>query len=585
VEGVPPISVETGSDEAVACVRRWLDRCINDHKKCLDHVRDMLPTRLLRLYGPEDVKLHITADELVPYVCLSHCWGGHNILTTRSDNLDRFCVQNLWYDLPLTFQDAISFAYRLGFEYIWIDSLCIVQNSDADWRHEGSRMASIYQNAALTIAATRAQNSAEGCFAMAHPQHQSHKWQISSMDEIPYDIHTRIPLDHSAFMYWNLPLSQRAWAFQERLLSPRMIHFTDHEIVWECSEQIDCECSAIRALEWKSTMNNTTVLPKGWRNLPMQLADHQWLDIVSSFTAKSMSFSKDVFPALQGLAKMMPTSMGPYVAGLWTNTLLENLTWYLPFSGALERPEIWRAPSWSWASTSGDISWSRKDHRAEHRVEQLDFKTRIELVDVRVSPLGEDAMGEISSGALVIEGRALPGRIHYDESDIWVGQLCRVRFSEDGFIFHSESLDEVRHERELSGSSLAWDYPITWEGANQVPDGSNVLVVQIEDEKPGKTHGRSTSIWLILRVNHVGDYSDVYERIGLLTLYEPSSGYETRQEDDRDEPIPSPPENGLHEGDLPDDSIAEILLIRSPRPINLVLRALEDSPPRQITIL
>lgn len=124
-----PVSADTGSDEAVARVRRWLDRCMNEHEKCIDQVSDMLPTRLLRVYGPEDVKLHITADELVPYVCLSHCWGGLNILTTRSDNLDKFCVRNLWYDLPLTFQHAISFAHRLGFAYIWIDNLCIIYNT------------------------------------------------------------------------------------------------------------------------------------------------------------------------------------------------------------------------------------------------------------------------------------------------------------------------------------------------------------------------------------------------------------------------------------------------------------------------
>jgi hypothetical protein len=353
---------------------------------------------------------------------------------------------------------------------------------------------------------------------------------------------------------------------------------------------MDCECSGIQTLDWKDAMNNTTVSTREWWSLSFQAADRQWLEIISSFTAKSMTFSKDIFPALQGLAKMMPASMGPYVAGLWTNTLLNNLTWYLPYSGALERPEMWRAPSWSWASTSGYVSWPYKDHRTA----TVDFNTCIELVDVKVSPLGEDAMGEISSAELVIKGRTLLGRIYYDEPETWVGLLSRVRFEEDCFIFHSESLDEVRKERQLPGSALAWDYPITWEGPNHVPSGSNVHVLQIQEEHREKTHDQCTSFWLILRTKDLGDNSCIYERIGLLTLYDMAAGDERKQEDGHNEPTPNLPAEGplddgsfeddTLEGDRPEDrTIIGHLILRS-APMDPVLRAIEDSPPRQITI-
>jgi hypothetical protein len=116
-------------------------------------------------------------------------------------------------------------------------------------------------------------------------------------------------------MHWELPLSSRAWAFQERLLSPRILHFTENELIWECSEGIECECSGIHDTYW-DVPNKTTSLSRLWADEPLSKIDRQWQDIVSLYTAKSLTFSNDIFPALQGLAKMVPPKMGPYVADL-----------------------------------------------------------------------------------------------------------------------------------------------------------------------------------------------------------------------------------------------------------------------------
>jgi hypothetical protein len=496
---------------------------MNQHSACACPKRNHLPTRLLRIDGPKDVKLHVTSNEASQYICLSHCWGTLPIIKTTSLNLEKFQQNIPWEELSKTFQDAISFSLRLGYTYIWIDSLCIIQDSDKDWRHEGSKMASIYQNAVLTLAATSSSNSNGGCFVKAPAKHQSRKWRFIDAENNAYEIHTRTHLNHSRFLHWELPLSTRAWAFQERLLSPRLLHFTDNELIWECSSWISCECSSIHDTPWfpaKSVTNKILSRPNEWADEPLIKVDRQWQDIVCAYKAKDLSFEKDIFPALQGLAKMMPDKMGPYLAGLWRNTLASNLTWYVPgFDPEKMRAGEWRAPSWSWASNAAQIGWTSVDwHRYSRNTDTR--STYITVLDAKVSTIGDDATGEITSGEIHIRGRGLLGTLNvqteYRSASV---HLQRA----DGLIMSVSKIgvhDAEGHHQDLyykSSPEMFWDYDFISSGQRHIPSGTEILVMRIE-KFTNKEATWDRSAWLILK--HSSRDLDAFERIGLLQVHD-----------------------------------------------------------------
>jgi hypothetical protein len=109
--------------------------------------------------------VELAQGEDVDYVTLSHCWGAKQIITTTQETPRSRLAAIPWKDLSRTFQDAIIITNNLGYRYIWIDSLCIIQNDHQDWELESKNMASIYQNSILTIAASKSKDGDGGCFA------------------------------------------------------------------------------------------------------------------------------------------------------------------------------------------------------------------------------------------------------------------------------------------------------------------------------------------------------------------------------------------------------------------------------------
>jgi hypothetical protein len=119
------------------------------------------------------LSLHITEDSSLksPYITLSHCWGNPKLQIKRLSNANISQFTNLIDDaeLPKTFQDAIAIARRLGVRFLWIDSLCIIQDSVEDWVKESSNMGNVYKNSLCNIAATAAPDGRTGCFLQRNP--------------------------------------------------------------------------------------------------------------------------------------------------------------------------------------------------------------------------------------------------------------------------------------------------------------------------------------------------------------------------------------------------------------------------------
>ncbi len=116
----------------------------------------------IQIFSPH---LYETSEELGQYSTLSHCWGDKQVITTTTMTLESRKRLISWNELSKTFQDAMMITQRLGLQHIWIDSLCIVQDDKLDWETESKKMATIYENSLLTIAAAKAMNGTEGCFS------------------------------------------------------------------------------------------------------------------------------------------------------------------------------------------------------------------------------------------------------------------------------------------------------------------------------------------------------------------------------------------------------------------------------------
>jgi hypothetical protein len=228
------MSSESAFDDAIACSRLWLSTCLKEHKSCSKRARHanifctdnwhfitdlsgdgLVPSRLLTFpiaspKGEELVVKLVQSTELskdTQYAALSHCWGGPKfpIPRTLEASLETHTNDGLQYDeLPKTFREAIDVTRAMGYEYLWIDSLCIIQDSADDWKKEARRMAIIYDNAIFTIAAMDAENSSQGLFAA----------DVGCVST----------------------LESRAWVCQERMLAARTLMFTNESVSWECRQ-------------------------------------------------------------------------------------------------------------------------------------------------------------------------------------------------------------------------------------------------------------------------------------------------------------------------------------------------------------
>ncbi len=347
---LPQISGKTSSAEAVEWAQMAYLACILFHD-CQGRDKPLLPTRILdvgRRGGSQDIKLHITRGERERYFCLSHCWGTAQPLTTTRETLDEHRGNIPWSQLPRTFQEAVTFTREMGVRYLWIDSLCIIQDDRDDWKKEASRMFSIYENADLTLSAAAAPDSQGGCFATppseyvgwAVPYRNTRFWVRRQIDHQGLLQNGSGPMFHGG---GPCPLVTRAWVFQERLLSPRVLHFSRHELVFECNGGCICECEAIdNSYIWHKKMWNKM-------RTGADTAQRTWAQILMAYTKLNITNPSDRLPALAGIVgRIKQKRTGRYVAGLWEETIVSDLLWHVATSRP--KPSTRYAPSWSWAS-------------------------------------------------------------------------------------------------------------------------------------------------------------------------------------------------------------------------------------------
>jgi hypothetical protein len=370
----------TDGPRARKMLEQWVGNCTtSQHVQCRpDEARTSLPTRLLKIDnsgGRPTSRLVLRAEypQNSRYVALSYVWGTGPInekLRLLHSFFERLRKRMIIDELPSTFRDAMRVAIRLGAQHVWIDSLCILQDSVEDWRAEAAAMQDVYRNAYVTISALAGQNDRAGLFydrdvALVAPTIVRVK---PSSQEGALEFRHALETNHGwrlFFMHGNILIS-RAWCLQERLLSPRLIHFGANQLFWECRELAACELhpkfvqQAMLAsrLLWKPLLAG----PPG--PAPYDLRDKiftEWYDCVCMYTQCRLTESSDKLVAISGLANNMrrvlyetwPEKKHRYWFGLWEEDLRTALCWIV--SGDKKRSLSYRAPSWSWASIDGII--------------------------------------------------------------------------------------------------------------------------------------------------------------------------------------------------------------------------------------
>jgi hypothetical protein len=238
-------SPKSDSESVSELVSYWIHQCTDQHMECAPPVSLYQPPRLVE-FGKDGFRVVIPSECGLDssYATLSHCWGSApDFLKLTSANIERLRQWNPIDILPQTFQDAALLCCRIGMRYLWIDSLCIIQEGEEsmkDWSLHVNEMRTIYLNGSLNVAASCAGASREGMYAFRNAK--SIRPAIidgSNRFGLTNDLHLLVRGDSIPGV--DTPLSQRGWVFQERLLSRRIVHFEADQIYWQCSETTKCE--------------------------------------------------------------------------------------------------------------------------------------------------------------------------------------------------------------------------------------------------------------------------------------------------------------------------------------------------------
>lgn len=347
------------------------------------------------------------------YVALSYRWGSANMSKTLTSNLTQHHKAIPLSKLSRTIRDAIEVTRRLRYSYLWVDSLCIIQDSSDDWKHEASRMADVYENAALTISASASNSADSGLFFQQNPVYLV-PVTAKSIGGKPYSPFALALRNCSSFAsdVQTGPLSSRGWCLQERVLSRRILHFGTSQTHWECLGAVwsadysrlddfdDRPVSIRKAFQTILRRSKPKPGPKLVHDLPLEsdtskgwvywkgtdeefvkmkpppgpmsqlygLEPHgTWYKMLLDYSRRELTFPSDKLAALSGLASSFARKTGDiYLNGLWLHGLPEGLLWssvglcrgtYESTSWS-SRPPIKRAPSWSWASLDGPVVYA-----------------------------------------------------------------------------------------------------------------------------------------------------------------------------------------------------------------------------------
>jgi hypothetical protein len=472
-------------------VSQWIQECASKHSLCQPRHVPKFPTRVLDIGSKgdfSDMKLSEGNEGPVQYAALSHCWGGKQPFKTTLHTLHLRKQRILWVDLPKTFQDAVQVSHWLGMRYIWIDSLCIIQDDDNDWRIEAAKMASIYEDSYVTIMATRAESSDMGFLS----RRQGTVELRSSRSDDP--VFMREKIDHDAFFANGdvkefYPTLKRGWCFQERILATRILHFTPRELVFECITGCYCECGEFQGIKSRPLVNSMRPFKQTLsfacfaENTPQVGMESEipaclnpsdsWKLIVKEYATKKLTFNTDTFPALAGVASRIQMRFGGrFLGGLWESNFLDELMWFSLEPKSCQRPSKYVAPSFSWASRLGHLDWPDCNQF---------LLPHIEILNIHITLRSNFPFDQVNSGFLKVRGSHISVKC---ASTFSGGQQPQIAADGDRFIDYIP--DVAEDNRVVLGSMLRC--LSIMKADPRSPYEYNVALVLLKSTESGECH-------------------------------------------------------------------------------------------------
>lgn len=440
--------------------------CQDSHDQCSNKDDGVLPTRVLDVTGSA-IKLVIT-DTLLrgKYVALSHCWGPSQPLKTLKDNIASHQQGIDLHALPQTFQDAITVTRFLDIQYLWIDSLCIVQDDYFDWEREAAKMAGVYGLAYLVLGASSAAADGEG-FLGPRALHWGGSLEVPCpsphwMSHIHYRELRDHPMPNTVHKSRG-PLETRGWTFQERAMARRFVSFGKHELLWNCSCLWDCECDWTHIRRGKPNEESDIMLKNGVVLFPRinQLSEedlyHEWrIAIVYPYSYRDLSFSKDRLFALSAISTAFHERLDDeFLAGLWRKQLHRDLSWHRQ-TRVREgfETDSYTAPSWSWASLNPNVPvvWNMP-------IKGLPLASTCQIIEADCTPVSDiNPFGSVSAGHITLEGLFLSATATFRPPDPRDEQIRLYSIKEwPNSAFHSDvflGLSEVECEGSLIQTAM-----------------------------------------------------------------------------------------------------------------------------------
>ncbi|KAF2853965.1 HET-domain-containing protein [Plenodomus tracheiphilus IPT5] len=357
----------------IPMIKSWLSDCEQSHgDSCNKHRTSNAETEEILLVDVVNDCLTVATYEQY-YFALSYVWGASKQFLTLTDNYEELCRPGSLSAQPLTqtIRDSMSFVKSLGERYLWIDTVCIVQNDTPKKAKAIAQMCSIYSKAVATIISLSGASADAGLSGIPPTARNTtamyvcpglHITQRSILDQMMKTYN----YDSEDCVY-----NSRAWTFQERLLSNRSIIFVDEQVYFHCKQHLVCEDRCEKDETDFYTLENmressTRLRSKAQTYSPLN--EFRWYEqIVVEYTTKRMGKPDDIINAFTGVQTELSNMFNwNFTAGLPTPLLDLALLWTPITNIQRRRLATSQQPSWSWSGWFGRTRYTdliRPGHR------------------------------------------------------------------------------------------------------------------------------------------------------------------------------------------------------------------------------
>ncbi|KAF4341898.1 het-domain protein [Fusarium beomiforme] len=385
---------------------------------CMRAQKIFMPSRVIdvRSSGMGRIRLANRSDiDASSYVALSYCWGGSQPeRTTMSNTHERFHGFSV-DSQPQSIKDAILVTRKLGIKYIWVDSLCIIQDDPNDLARELGTMHQIYEFSTLVISAAIASSSTEGFLRLCHPKDETYRLRYRCPNNDPGSLilskYEAGPSD---------PIHRRAWTLQEHILAPRLAIYSNTGLRFFCASgsfkdgpPTDGVLHTYGAEFYnKLSLRSSDVLR---HKLLHFNGDLDWYSLLTEYHSRRLSFPADRMAAISAIADRLADGQhGKYLAGLWEFDLSFGLLWEASGDNRIGTPRAESPirdqtpdfPSWSWASISGNTCLGITGSLGPERARYI---SKIQLLHTELDLLHPEApFSHVRKGRLRLRGRLIP---------------------------------------------------------------------------------------------------------------------------------------------------------------------------------